>query len=91
MRAPAGVSPAGQKSQCLYPTSECVVAEICGVAVGVGDAQQIIFRVVAVGGCVAGGVGDCGQAIRGVIRVAGGFAVLVGGRGAPAARIVGEG
>jgi hypothetical protein len=75
----------------LRDAAEGVVGEICGVAICVGDAQQIIFRVVAVGGDVAGGVGDGGQAVGGVIRVAGGFAVLVGGRGAPAARIVGEG
>jgi hypothetical protein len=44
----------------LRDAAEGVVGEICGVAVCVGDAQQIIFRVVAVGGDVAGGVGDSG-------------------------------
>jgi hypothetical protein len=44
----------------LRYAAEGIVGEICGVAICVGDAEQIIFRVVSVGGDVAGGVGDGG-------------------------------
>jgi hypothetical protein len=75
----------------LCDAAERIVGEICGVAVCVGDAEQIIFCVVAVGCYVAGRVGNGGQTVSIVIRVAGGFAVLVCGRCATAERIVSEG
>ena len=49
-----------RRERCLRHSTEGIVGEISGVAVRVGDAEQIIFRVVGVGGDVAGGVGDCG-------------------------------
>ena len=75
----------------MRDAAEGVVREICGVAVCIRDAQQIIFRIVAVRRDVAGGVGDCRQPVGSVIRVASCLSVLVCDRGAPAARIVGEG
>jgi hypothetical protein len=55
-----------------------------------GDAQQVVFGVVVVGGDVRGRVGDRGQPVGIIVCVAGGLAVLVGGRCASAPRFVGE-
>jgi len=44
----------------LSDAAKGIVGEICCVAVRVGDAQQIVFRVVAIGGDVTRRVGDRG-------------------------------
>ena len=58
------------------------------MADSVRDAQQIIFRVVGVGGHVQGGVGHAGEAVGVVIGVTSGLAVLVGDGGAASPSVI---
>jgi RHS repeat-associated protein len=60
------------------------------VAVGVCNAQQIVFRIVSVLRSVVRGVGNTSQAVGVVIGVGSRLAVLIGSRDAAPAVIVGE-
>ena len=60
------------------------------VPVGVGDGEQVVFRVVGVLGGVAGVIGDRGQSVGIIVGVVGYLPVLILHRSAAAAGIVGK-
>ena len=74
----------------LRHAAEGVIGERRLVAVGVGDAGEVVFGIVGVVRDMARRVGDAGQPVGIVIGVRGGLAVLVGHRSAPPARIASE-
>jgi hypothetical protein len=74
----------------LRDPAKSIVGKRRGVVVRVFDANQIAFRVVAVGGDVVRRVRHREQPVRIIVRVSGGFPVLVGDRSAPSAIVVTE-
>ena len=57
----------------------CVASNACGEAIGVGDAREVVLRIVGVVGGIVGGVGDGDQAVGVVVGEAHGRAARVRG------------